>query len=41
MALRVCRASAKSKPWGVSNFVVCKDESTVAVIKVRPFGVDE
>ena len=41
MALRICREAAKGKPWGVANFVVCKDDLSVATVKVRPFGSDE
>lgn len=40
LALQICRTAAKGKPWGVSNMVVCKDDLTVAVIKVRPLGED-
>lgn len=40
-AVSVCKILAKDKPWGISNFVICKDDMTVAVIAVRPLGVDE
>lgn len=41
LAVSICRKAAASKPFGISNFVICRDDMTVEVIKVRPLGVDE